>query len=83
MPAIFLYQCHLNTDFSLQPNHQIVPRRAGDIASCYANPERAVQELGWQARSLFILVLCRFRLPATLRFAGSLLICVRRKHNFP
>jgi UDP-glucose 4-epimerase len=30
--------------------YQIVPRRAGDIASCYANPERAAQELGWQAQ---------------------------------
>ena len=27
----------------------IKPRRAGDIATCYANPERAKKELGWVA----------------------------------
>lgn len=33
--------------------YQIVPRRAGDIAKCYANPDRARQELNWGAtRSL-------------------------------
>jgi UDP-glucose 4-epimerase len=29
--------------------YQIVARRAGDIASCYADPSLARQELGWQA----------------------------------
>ena len=29
--------------------YQIVSRRAGDIASCYADPSLARQELGWQA----------------------------------
>lgn len=29
-------------------NYKIAPRRPGDIAECYANPERAQQELGWQ-----------------------------------
>lgn len=29
--------------------YQILPRRAGDIASCYANAEKAKNELGWQA----------------------------------
>ena len=29
--------------------HRIVPRRAGDIASCYANPARANALLGWHA----------------------------------
>lgn len=29
--------------------YQIVERRAGDIASCYADPSLARQELGWQA----------------------------------
>ncbi len=28
---------------------QIVPRRAGDIASCYANSEKALKYLGWKA----------------------------------
>ncbi len=27
----------------------IDPRRAGDIAECYANPEKALKELGWKA----------------------------------
>jgi UDP-glucose 4-epimerase len=26
------------------------PRRAGDIATCYADCSRAKQELGWQAQ---------------------------------
>ncbi|NUF10174.1 UDP-glucose 4-epimerase GalE [Snodgrassella sp. ESL0324] len=30
--------------------YQIVPRRAGDIAVCYANPERAAEQLGWTAQ---------------------------------
>ncbi|MFC3608568.1 UDP-glucose 4-epimerase GalE [Stutzerimonas tarimensis] len=29
--------------------YRIVPRRAGDIAECWANPARAFRELGWQA----------------------------------
>jgi UDP-glucose 4-epimerase len=29
--------------------YQIVPRRSGDIAQCYANPEKAEQELVWKA----------------------------------
>ncbi|MDA3903642.1 MAG: UDP-glucose 4-epimerase GalE [Desulfuromusa sp.] len=29
--------------------YQIKPRRAGDIAACYADPSFAKQELGWQA----------------------------------
>lgn len=30
-------------------NHKIVGRRPGDIAECYANPEKAERELGWKA----------------------------------
>jgi len=30
--------------------YRIVPRRAGDVAACYANPEKVRRELGWQAR---------------------------------
>lgn len=30
--------------------YQIAPRRAGDIASCFANPQLARQKLGWQAQ---------------------------------
>ncbi len=29
--------------------YKIVPRRAGDIATCYAEPKKAKQELGWKA----------------------------------
>ena len=29
--------------------YRIAPRRPGDIAACYADPEKAYQELGWQA----------------------------------
>lgn len=30
--------------------YRIAPRRPGDAASCYADPSRAEQELGWKAR---------------------------------
>lgn len=30
--------------------YSIKPRRAGDIATCYANPEKARRELGWEAK---------------------------------
>jgi UDP-glucose 4-epimerase len=30
--------------------YEVVERRAGDVASCYADPTRAAQELGWRAR---------------------------------
>jgi len=30
--------------------YKIAPRRSGDIASCYADPKRALELLGWQAR---------------------------------
>ena len=29
--------------------YKIAPRRAGDIATCYADPKKAKEELGWQA----------------------------------
>ena len=29
--------------------YQIAPRRAGDIATCYADPQKAKSELGWEA----------------------------------
>jgi len=31
--------------------YKICPRRAGDIAECYADPSKAERELGWRARS--------------------------------
>lgn len=30
--------------------HRIAPRRPGDVASCYASPDKARDELGWTAR---------------------------------
>lgn len=30
-------------------NYRIAPRRAGDLAECFANPELALKELGWRA----------------------------------
>lgn len=30
-------------------NYEIVGRRAGDLAECFANPERVLRELGWKA----------------------------------
>lgn len=30
--------------------YQVVPRRPGDIAECWSNPEKAFEELGWQAK---------------------------------
>ena len=30
--------------------YKIVPRRAGDISSCYANPQKAKELLGWEAK---------------------------------
>ena len=30
--------------------YSIKPRRAGDIATCYCNPEKAYRELGWKAQ---------------------------------
>ena len=29
--------------------YKIAPRRAGDIAMCYADPTKAEKELGWKA----------------------------------
>ena len=29
--------------------YKIVPRRSGDIATCYADPKKAKEELGWEA----------------------------------
>ncbi len=30
--------------------YKIAPRRSGDIATCYANPKKAKEELGWEAK---------------------------------
>lgn len=33
----------------LKINYQIAPRRSGDIATCYSDPSKAFEELGWKA----------------------------------
>ena len=35
----------------LTVNYKVVDRRPGDIATCYANPEKAYNELGWRAEN--------------------------------
>ena len=35
----------------LKVNYKIVDRRPGDIATCYANPAKAYELLGWQAEN--------------------------------
>ena len=37
--------------------YEIKPRRAGDIASCYCDPSKALEELGWKAENS-ILEMC-------------------------
>lgn len=39
-------------------SYKIVSRREGDIATCYADPKKAKEELGWQA-NLGIEEMCR------------------------
>ncbi|PCH64894.1 MAG: UDP-glucose 4-epimerase GalE [Gammaproteobacteria bacterium] len=34
--------------------YQISPRRSGDVAACYADPQLANQELGWQAEKTLV-----------------------------
>ena len=40
---------HLNL-LAKKIKYQIVKRRSGDVAVCYANVEKAKNILGWQAR---------------------------------
>ena len=30
--------------------YKLVPRRAGDIATCYSNPQKAKEILGWESK---------------------------------
>ncbi|MDF7675144.1 UDP-glucose 4-epimerase GalE [Neisseriaceae bacterium ESL0693] len=63
MPGLYVYNLGTGQGYSVldiihafeKASHQtipyqIVPRRAGDIAICYANAQRAITELHWQAR---------------------------------
>jgi UDP-glucose 4-epimerase len=38
--------------------YRIGPRRAGDVATCYADPTRARKELGWRAEK-GLMEMCR------------------------
>ena len=38
--------------------YQIGPRRPGDVATCYADPTKSRQQLGWQAQ-LELVDMCR------------------------
>ena len=61
--GIYIYNLGTGTGYSVldmvksfekatgkQVPYKIVPRRAGDIATCYANPTKAKEELGWVAK---------------------------------
>ena len=60
--GLFIYNLGTGTGYSVldmvkafekatgkKVNYKIAPRREGDIATCYSNPEKAKKELGWQA----------------------------------
>ena len=50
--------------------YEIKPRRDGDIAECYADPTKALNELGWKAE-LGIEEMCRSSWEFTRRFFGK------------
>ena len=54
--------------------YKVVPRRAGDSAQCYANPQKATDLLGWTAKRS-LKEMCestwRFQLQALVSVAGS------------
>ncbi|MFR0822209.1 MAG: UDP-glucose 4-epimerase GalE [Clostridia bacterium] len=60
--GLFIYNLGTGTGYSVldmvkafekttrkQVAYRIAPRREGDIATCYSNPKKAKEELGWQA----------------------------------
>ncbi len=60
--GIFIYNLGTGTGYSVldmvkafekstgkKVQYKIAPRRAGDIASCYSDPTKAKEELGWEA----------------------------------
>ena len=50
--------------------YEIKPRRAGDIATCYANPDKAKNELGWEAQ-YDLERMCRDSWNFTQKYFGS------------
>ena len=62
-PAVYIYNLGTGHGYSVldvvhtfarvndvEVPYQIDPRRPGDIATCYAQPEKAWKELGWKAQ---------------------------------
>ena len=60
--GLFIYNLGTGTGYSVldmvkafekatgkEVKYKIAPRRAGDIATCYSDPEKAQKELGWKA----------------------------------
>ena len=43
------YECLGNGEGGAHIHWHLFPRRAGDIATCYSNAEKAERELGWKA----------------------------------
>ena len=39
--------------------YDILPRRAGDVAECYADPTKAFELLGWEGYSIILIRLCK------------------------
>ncbi len=52
--------------------YQIAPRRSGDIATCYADPQKAKKELGWEATKT-LEDMCRDSWNYIVRQGGQLL----------
>ena len=45
-----LSSCGETSRSAVKIPYTIKPRRAGDIATCYADPKKAKEELGWEAQ---------------------------------
>ena len=56
--------------FKLQIPYKKADRRAGDIASCYADAKLAEQDLGWKAK-LDLAKMCKLVLSFVVLFAVS------------
>lgn len=56
----------------VQIPYRIAPRRDGDVATCYASPERAARELGWTAsRDLDAMCASSWRFERTLAMRNA------------
>ena len=59
--------------------YEMKPRRAGDIATCYADPAKAKAELGWEAQYLSLIHILR-SCTSKVTFPSSL--CVYSAHSW-